>query len=215
MKKNLFEFEELSWFLNSEDYKIGYPGFLSKDQVSAHCVHHQNYETALKEEVKNNWNNDFSNLPKIMYKLRHKTSCATQFWYHNVFWNNLTNKQGSPGPVTLKHILESYHSLENLKDSFISTGLNHFSNGWYVLGFHKGYPVSLKCLTFKDGIAPMTMNFYPILVMDLWEHSYYLDYKWNKKEYLQAAWNKINWEVVEDRLVNSEKYMQSMEGFWS
>lgn len=191
-----------------------YPNLFSKAQVTAHTKHHWNYYRVLKEQVISNYGIKYKPLIAYTHLIRAHQACAGQLWYHNTFWANLTNEETSIGLETKKAIIQAYGSVESLKNCFISTATNHFSNGWYVLGFHRHYPPSLRCVTFKDGDTPMQHNIYPLLVIDLWEHSYYVDYPAEKTEYLKKVWDKINWDAVEQRLINKAQYIQKIGTYW-
>ena len=190
-----------------------YPGLFSIKQVQAHIVHHQNYDKLLQKLLRIEHKLDKS-LPELMHLVRGHNSCATQYWYHTMFWDNITPNKTYPGPNTLKLISDSYGSLDNLKSCFLGTISQHFSNGWYVVGFHRHYTPSLRCMSFPDGVSPMMHNIYPILVIDLWQHSYYCDYPADRATYSQTIWNYINWDTVEDRLINMQKNIIPMKGYW-
>lgn len=190
-----------------------YPGLFSENQVSAHKTHHKNYDKLLQNLIRKEHGLDKS-LPELMHLIRSHNSCATQYWYHTMFWDNLSTHKSTPGPKTLELIEKSYGGLEYLKSCFLGTIGEHFSNGWYVLGFHRHYTPALRCMTFSDGISPMMHNIYPLLVIDLWQHSYYCDYPANRSLYAQKIWEYLNWNVVEDRLIHQQKYMKAMENYW-
>ena len=153
-------------------------------------------------------------LPLLMHTLRSPPYVeACQLWYHCAFWENLTNQEQEVRPETKKQIIEDYGSIQNFKNCFISTSIAHFGSGWYVAGFHRHYRTSLRCLTYKNQETPMRHNHYPLLIIDLWEHTFARDYN-SKKEYLEKVWKKINWDVVETRLVNSRQYIKEIEGCW-
>lgn len=194
-----------------------YPDLFSESQVQYHkeltCKYYDNLESNILDHSKLG-----SQLPKDLPLLMHLIRSpphveACQLWYHNTFWNNITNRETKPGPETKKKLEEDYGSIEAFKKCFKSTSLSHFGSGWYVLNFHRHYSPALRCSTYQNQNTPMRYNHYPLLVIDLWEHAYARDMN-SKAEYLEKIWSKIDWDVVEDRYVNREKYIKQLESMW-
>lgn len=134
---------------------------------------------------------------------------ASQVWLHNFFWAGLTDVAQEPGPETMKLIEASYASVASFKSCFIGICLTQFGSGYYCLGFHRHYPLSLRCMVLPDSTVPMHRNIFPLLIIDLWEHAYYIDYKKNRKAYLESIWLKINWNQIEKKLVNWKKIAET------
>lgn len=76
-------------------------------------------------------------------------------------------------------------------------------NGWAVCGYNiflKNYVNTFVCNHSQD----VMMGLYPIIVLDMWEHSYYKDYTTDKKSYIVSQMREFNWTVIEDRFKKSE-----------
>lgn len=194
-----------------------YPGLFSKSQVQYHkeltCKYYDNLNKSILDHSGLNCSLP-KDLPLLMHILRsppHVQAC--QLWNHNTFWNNLTNEQTEPGPELIQQIELDYGSLENLKKSFISAAMSHFGSGWTDLVVHRYHAPALRWKSYMNQDTPMRHNYYPLLVIDVWEHAYARDYN-SKAKYLEAIWSKIDWRVVTDRYTNRNKYIAEMGTYW-
>ena len=106
---------------------------------------------------------------------------------------------GGAMPDKLKNrIVRDFGSVEQFKKEFIQAGVTQFGSGWSWLSIDNG-----KLVINKTPNAENTLiyNMKPILGCDLWEHSYYVDYKNRRPEYLENFFEKlINWDFVESNL---------------
>ncbi|CAL4320039.1 Superoxide dismutase [Mn] [Buchnera aphidicola (Chaitophorus sp. 3695)] len=115
---------------------------------------------------------------------------------HSFFWKNLKKNTILQGELK-KSIEKNFLSIENFKKEFIRQAMNHFGSGWVWLVKSNG---NLLITTTSNQDNPL-MNYdfiitkgFPIIVLDLWEHSYYLKYQNNKLDYIKAYFNVINWD---------------------
>ncbi|MNV80380.1 Superoxide dismutase [Mn/Fe] [compost metagenome] len=94
--------------------------------------------------------------------------------------------------------ISEFGSLSNFKKEFTAAATNIEGSGWAILGWH---PVLKKfmILTAEKHQNLTIWEFMPILAIDMWEHSYFLDHKNLKAKYIEALWNIINWDVVAAR----------------
>jgi Fe-Mn family superoxide dismutase len=124
---------------------------------------------------------------------------ASQHWNHLLFWKCMKPNGGGAMPSKLeKRIVSDFGSVEDFKKKFIQAGITQFGSGWSWLSIDNG-----KLVVDKTPNAENTLvhNMKPILGCDLWEHSYYVDYKNRRPEYLENFFEKlINWEFVESNL---------------
>ena len=123
---------------------------------------------------------------------------ASQHWNHILFWKCM-KPGGSLMPKKLKDKIESdFGSTEEFKKQFIQAGITQFGSGWCWLSIDNNKLVINKTSNAEN---PLIQNMKPILGCDLWEHSYYVDYKNRRPEYLENFYEKlINWEFVESNL---------------
>ena len=120
---------------------------------------------------------------------------------HSLFWNNMApaGKGGEP-EGNLKEILETgFGSVEEFKKEFNATALSAEGSAWAALVL---CPITKQPLLTQ--IEKHNVNMYPqaniLLVLDVWEHAFYLDYKNVKKDFVEGFWKAVNWKEVSGRL---------------
>ncbi|GLI22869.1 MULTISPECIES: superoxide dismutase [Xanthobacter] len=120
---------------------------------------------------------------------------AGQHYNHLHFWNWMKPNGGGPIPGELeKKIIEDIGSVEKFKEDFIAAGVGQFGSGWAWLALKDGKLVVLKS---ANGENPLVQGATPILGVDVWEHSYYIDYRNRRPDYLKAFVDHlINWDYV-------------------
>jgi Fe-Mn family superoxide dismutase len=122
---------------------------------------------------------------------------AAQHYNHLHFWKWLKPNGGGaiPGSVE-KAIIEGLGSVEKAKADFIQAGVSQFGSGWAWLAVKDGKVIVSKT---ANGENPLVHGAIPILGVDVWEHSYYIDYRNRRPDYLKAfVDNLINWDYVEE-----------------
>ncbi len=169
-----------------------------------HGKHHQTYITNLINFIKDT---DMANmsLEEIILKTSKDVSKAgifnnaSQHWNHNLFWKCMKPNGGGKIPSKLeKRITSDFGSVDNFKKEFKQAGITQFGSGWCWLSINNGKLVVSKT---ANAINPLIENIKPILGCDVWEHSYYIDYRNRRPEYLDKFLDSlINWEFVESQL---------------
>ena len=118
---------------------------------------------------------------------------------HSIFWKNLSpNGGGEPTGELAEAIKADFGSFEQFKAHFsaVATGLQ--GSGWAVHGYdHLSGHLIIEQLTDQQG--NISVNFTPLLMLDMWEHAFYLQYKNVKADYVKAVWNVFNWDDVAER----------------
>ncbi len=125
---------------------------------------------------------------------------AAQVWNHNFYWNSLSPKGGGkPAGEIGKKIETDFGSYENFVQQFSEAGTAQFGSGWVWLVKDGG---TLKIVKTANAENPVSQkNGKAILVLDVWEHAYYLDYQNRRSDHLKAVIDKlINWEFAEKNL---------------
>ncbi|MCX6154945.1 MAG: superoxide dismutase [Candidatus Kapabacteria bacterium] len=123
---------------------------------------------------------------------------------HSVFWTNLTNKKSEPKGELLKRIENQFGSFEKLK-SYISTiAKNIDGSGWGILGYQP-FSDSLAVMQIENHEKLSHWGVVPLLVIDVWEHAYYLKYRNKRADFVSALFNLINWDNVAMRLDHAIK----------
>lgn len=120
---------------------------------------------------------------------------AAQAWNHDFYWHCLqpAANEKELSPELAKAIDTAYGSLEQFKDAFAKAGLSLFGSGWvWLVKSAKG----LEIISTGNAGNPLTTGQIPLLVCDVWEHAYYIDYRNARAKYLEAIWQIVNWKFV-------------------
>lgn len=121
---------------------------------------------------------------------------AGQHWNHNHFWNWMKPNGGGALPGNLEAAInDSFGSFDAFRAKFVEAGVTQFGSGWawLVLDEHG----KLDILKTANADNPLTHGKTAILGCDVWEHSYYIDYRNARPKYLEAfVDNLVNWEYV-------------------
>ncbi len=124
---------------------------------------------------------------------------ASQHWNHNQFWE-MMGTSGKTIPTELeKSLIENFQSIENFKEQFIAAGVSQFGSGWCWLVKNKDD--SLAITKTENGVNPLCFDQIALLGCDVWEHSYYIDFRNKRPAYLTNFLEKlVNWENVASRM---------------
>lgn len=124
---------------------------------------------------------------------------------HSIFWKNLSpNGGGEPTGELAEAINRDFGSFEKFKDHFSNAALSLQGSGWAVLGYdHVADRLVIEQMTDQAGNT--SINLTPILMLDMWEHAFYLQYKNVKADYVKAVWNVFNWDDVAERYAAASK----------
>ncbi len=123
---------------------------------------------------------------------------ASQAWNHIFyFFQFAPDGQKEPGGALLAKIEETFGSFDDFRKQFETAGATLFGSGWVWLSADdKG---SLIISQGPNASNPMTQGLRPLLVFDVWEHAYYLDWQNRRADYLHRLWDIVDWSVVEMR----------------
>ena len=169
-----------------------------------HGKHHQTYVTNLNNLVKDTDMQD-SSLEEIVVKSSKDSSMAGifnnagQHWNHILFWQCMKPNGGGSMPSELEsRITSDVGGLDQFKEAFIQAGTTQFGSGWAWLAIDNGKLVVTKS---PNASNPLVDGMKPILGCDVWEHSYYIDYRNKRPDYLKAFLDSlVNWEFVASQL---------------
>ena len=169
-----------------------------------HGKHHQTYVTNLNNLLKDNELQGDS-LEDIVVKSSKDTSMAGifnnagQHWNHILFCQCMKPNGGGSIPSELEARLNSdFGSVDQFKEAFIQAGTTQFGSGWAWLAIDNGKLVVTKSANASN---PLVNGMKPILGCDVWEHSYYIDYRNKRPDYLKAFLDSlVNWEFVSSQL---------------
>jgi len=122
-------------------------------------------------------------------------------YLHEMYFDNLEGK-GKPNATFEKLVKESFGTFDNWKADVKATGLA--VPGWVVTSLETNTG-RLHNLQLTEHHVGLTVNHLPLLVLDTWEHAFFLDYKINRGAYIDVFFNNINWPVVNERTDTATK----------
>lgn len=123
---------------------------------------------------------------------------AAQTWNHTFYFNTFSPlARQKPSGKLLQALEKTWGSFEEFKKEFVTQGAAIFSSGWVWLA--QTPENELVILKESNAGNPLTHDYTPLLGIDVWEHSYYLDYQNRRADHLQALWKIIDWNVIETR----------------
>ncbi|RYH12872.1 MAG: superoxide dismutase [Alphaproteobacteria bacterium] len=123
---------------------------------------------------------------------------AAQVWNHNFFWNSLTPAPIKPKDKLAALITDNFGSVDALTTRLAEEAGSHFGSGWVWLVMVSD---SLVVTSLHDADTPVTYDYEPLLVLDVWEHAYYIDYRNSRPKYAATVLGQlINWDFVAQNL---------------
>lgn len=180
---------------------------MSKETLEYHHdLHHKAYvENGNKLIAGTEWNS--KSLEEIIVGTYNPTAVAqngifnniSQLWNHNQFWEMMSpGDAGMPGEVE-SALTEAFGSVAEFKTQFSTAGAGQFGSGWAWLV--KDKDGSLKISKTENGVNPLCFGQTALLGCDVWEHSYYIDFRNKRPAYLTNFLdNLVNWENVASRM---------------
>jgi Fe-Mn family superoxide dismutase len=167
-----------------------------------HGKHHNTYVVNLNNLVKGT---EFENMAledivKKTYNVADKAGIfnnASQHWNHGLFWQWMKPNGGGAMPGELeKRVVDSFGSVDAFKEAFIAKGAGQFGSGWcWLVSTASG---KLEVTSTPNGVNPLCFDGQTALLgCDVWEHSYYIDYRNRRPDYVKAFLdNMVDWEAV-------------------
>ena len=174
--------------------------YMSKETLEFHHdKHHNTYVVNANKIIEDN-NINYDNLESLV-KNSHSSNQglfnnAAQHWNHIEFWQWMKPNGGGNIPSVLESkIVEDFGSFDKFRADFIAAGATQFGSGWCWLV--KGADGKLSVTKTPNGENPIVHGQKALLGCDVWEHSYYIDYRNARPKYLEAFIdNLVNWERV-------------------
>ena len=190
-----YQLPELSY-----DYSALEPHISARIMELHHSKHHQAYVTganaALEAMEKARSEDNFATLPKLQKDLAFNLGGHVN---HSIFWKNLSPSSSAPEGDLAAAITEYF--------SAAAIGIQ--GSGWAYLAWDAlGNRMIIGQLYDQQG--NLAMGNIPLLMLDMWEHAFYLDYQNVKADYVKAFWNIINWEDVANRFGSVSVHSKSL-----
>jgi len=175
--------------------------YLSEEQLKIHHTkHHQGYVNGankifkMLDQVRKSGSE--YNVKSILKELSFNMGGHE---LHSFFWTNMcaVGKNGEAGNFG-KELEEQFGSLDRFKDEFSKTAASVEGSGWAVLALDQ-MTKRLVLMQIEKHNVNITPNLPLLMVVDVWEHAYYLDYKNERGKFLDAFWNVVNWAEINKR----------------
>jgi len=166
-----------------------------------HGKHHKAYVDKANETLEKleeaRGQEDFSRLAGLEKALAFNLSGHV---LHSIFWRNLSPEGGdAPSGELARLIARDFGSFQSFKSQLTEVAATVMGSGWAALVWE---PIAQRLLTCQiyDHQSNLSQGGITLLVIDAWEHAYYLQYKNQKAEFFKAVWNLWNWDDVAARL---------------
>jgi len=185
-----YSFEGLEPVISKETLEIHY----SKH----HAAYVKNLNEALNEYHKAESENDIAKMIKLQSLIKFNGGGHVN---HTLFWENLApikENKNKPSGKFLKAAESSFGSMQNLIEEFNKQTIAIQGSGWGWIGYNK-MNKSLEIVTTVKHKTISAFGLIPILIVDVWEHAYYLQYRNERSRFVNEIWKIINFEEVEKR----------------
>lgn len=193
------------------DYAALEPHISGRIMELHHSKHHAAYvagaNTALDAMADARDKGDLTLINKLQKDLAFNLSGHVN---HSIFWKNLSPNGGDKPAGELAAAIDEYFgSFEKFQAHFTAAALGIQGSGWAILAWDSiGQKLIIEQLYDQQGnMATATI---PVLMLDMWEHAFYLDYVNVKADYVKAFWNIISWEDVQARFTAAAKQTEGL-----
>jgi Fe-Mn family superoxide dismutase len=182
------------------DYGALAPSISGQIMELHHSKHHQAYVTganaALAGLASAREAGDLANINKLEKDLAFNLGGHVN---HSIFWTNMSPDGGDkPTGELAAAIDDQFGSFDKFVAHFTAVALGVQGSGWAVLAYDSiGKNITIFQLFDQQGNVPLGLV--PLLMLDVWEHAYYLDYKNVRADYVKAFWNIVDWSNVQKR----------------
>jgi Fe-Mn family superoxide dismutase len=188
------------------DYGALEPHYSAEVLELHHDKHHAAYvagaNTALEKLDQARSSDDFGTINQLQKNLAFNLSGHV---LHSMFWENLSpDGGGKPEGELAAAVDEGFGSFEGLKSQLTQSALNVQGSGWGALTWE---PLGQRLIVEQvyDHQSNVGQGAPPLLVLDMWEHAYYLQYKNVKADWVKAFWEIVNWPDVASRFERARK----------
>ncbi len=182
------------------DYSALEPSISGTIMELHHSKHHQAYvtgaNTALAQLAEARDSGNLGNVNKLQKDLAFNLGGHVN---HSIFWTNLSPNGGDKPVGELSAAIDDgFGSFEKFQAHFTAAALGVQGSGWAVLAWDS-IGQQLIVQQFFDQQSNFAAGIVPVLMLDVWEHAYYLDYRNVRADYVKAFWNIANWANVQER----------------
>ena len=149
----------------------------------------------MNEFINDRKNKNYENIQSLEERLSFN---ANAYMLHSLFFENLTPYKTNLSKELINHINKDFTSYDAFTNELNSAIMNIQGPGWVIFGYNMILD-KLLIIQVENHMDQILIDFIPLLVIDVWEHSYYLQYKTDKDKYRENLLNILNFNVVSDR----------------
>ncbi len=188
----------------SYDYGALDPHIAGQIMELHHSKHHAAYvagaNTALEKMAEARDNDNFAAIAGLEKALAFNLGGHTN---HSIFWTNMSPEGGDkPTGELAAAIDEHFGSFDKFRAHFTNNAMTIMGSGWSILAYDTiGKKLIIVQLYDQQGNVPV--GIVPLLMLDMWEHAFYLQYKNVKADYVNAWWNVVDWANVQERFTRA------------
>ena len=125
---------------------------------------------------------------------------AAQVANHTLFFDSMTPDSTTISKRLERAIIRDFGSVEQFKQEFSAAAKSLFGSGWvWLVEDSNG---NLSIVSTPNAATPIRQGLYPLLVLDVWEHAYYIDYRNRRADFIERWWDIVDWRKVDNRFVD-------------
>ena len=188
------------------DYGALEPHISGKIMQLHHDKHHAAYVAGANKALEGldeaRAKNDFMRIAALERQLAFNLSGHV---LHSLFWQNLAPKAGGqPSGELGEQLKKDFGTFDGFKSQLTHCAMTIMGSGWAALAWD---PLAKRLITMQihDHQSEVAQSSTPLLVIDAWEHAYYLQYMNDKAKFFDAVWNVFDWNDVAERLGNARQ----------
>lgn len=178
---------------------------ISENTIKYHYgVHTKKYFNTINELIKNTKFEEYNEISDVITSdlLKSDTKLYNnicQAFNHVFYWESMCSEKDyvSISDKVSTLIIKAFGTYQNFEKEFTTQATNLFGSGWVWLVEDNGL---LKVVTTSNAETPLSKNVKPLLVLDVWEHGYYIDYPADRPTYIKNWWKIVNWDKVANRM---------------
>ncbi|APF28227.1 iron/manganese superoxide dismutase, alpha-hairpin domain protein [Clostridium sporogenes] len=188
------------------NYNALEPHYDEKTLKIHHDIHHKAYVDGLnKAEQKLQEARESGDFTLIKHWEKEIAFHGSGHILHTLFWENMTpNGKLNPEGSVIERIKQDFGDYEKFKKQFTEGAIAVEGSGWTILAWNPMFQ-KLVILQAEKHQNLTQWGVVPLLILDLWEHAYYLKYQNRRAEFVNAWWNIVNWDIVNTRYDNAIK----------
>ena len=183
--------------------------YLSSETLDYHHKkHHQTYVTNLNNLIKDHELSQHNLETIVSQSSRNELAGvfnnAAQVWNHTFYWHCMKpNGGGKPSGQLYEKICQDFADFDSFAQEFKQVSLGQFGSGWSWLVIKDN---KLSVTKTANANNPILEGAFPLMVCDVWEHAYYIDYRNKRAEYVQIFLEKlVNWDFVAQNFARSQE----------